>query len=721
MPMAAANTAWHYRGAWINVCGANRVAFKGSPFRAIKELGMSDNRVRVAVVGCGKMGINHVRTILGLEHSELVAVVDPRLTEDTRPDAVPSQVPLYTDPAAMYEAVKPDIVHIVTPPESHVALATEALDAGAHVYVEKPFALTAEDAESILNTARSRSLTVCAGHQLLFHPNYLRVLETLPVVGQPVHVESYFSFRPVRRISPADQLIDILPHPTYTLLGVLDAVGDGESGRSDLKSVETSADGEVRAVFRRGECLATLVVSLQGRPVESYLKVVAGHGSVNADFILSGVTRHFGAGATAVSVILKPFSEALQRVGRSLASLWGLVRGKGGGYTGLRELIESFHDRVRQGGASPVSPEMLMRTTEACESIISDIRARCAEREAACAEKLATLERKLETPSGNGVLVTGAAGFLGSVVCRRLVADGWRVIGVTRRELGSCERVAGVQYQQADLADGVPEAALKDVEAIVHLAAETAGGLAEHERNTVLATRRLIEQAAEAGTRRFVNISSVAVMKPGASQQGRRLSESSPIDRDNMARGPYVWAKAEAEALVSEKTAQGIIDGRTIRLGPLVDYGSFYPPGRLGREVGPWFVGVGRKNGPLSVCDVSTAADVIAYYLADFEQAPALVNLLDPQVPTRRELADRFLEGRPDLRRLWIPDWLLRAMSLALKGVLRLRRPGQKPLDVYAAFSAEAYDVSLAASLVSRARERVDERSGRPEAKEATG
>ena len=70
--------------------------------------------------------------------------------------------------------------------------------------------------------------------------------------------------------------------------------------------------------------------------------------------------------------------------------------------------------------------------------------------------------------------------------------------------------------------------------------------------------------------RKLVNISSVAVLKPSAS--GQPLREDSPVDADNLGRGPYVWAKATAELAAVRLAKAGQLDLRTIRLGPLVDY-----------------------------------------------------------------------------------------------------------------------------------------------------
>ena len=72
------------------------------------------------------------------------------------------------------------------------------------------------------------------------------------------------------------------------------------------------------------------------------------------------------------------------------------------------------------------------------------------------------------------------------------------------------------------------------------------------------------------------------------------------------------------------------IEVRTIRLGPLVDFEMFQAPGRLGRELGRFYIVMGGRRSPLSVCDVGTAAEVILNYVAEFDHAPELLNLVEP-------------------------------------------------------------------------------------------
>jgi nucleoside-diphosphate-sugar epimerase len=212
----------------------------------------------------------------------------------------------------------------------------------------------------------------------------------------------------------------------------------------------------------------------------------------------------------------------------------------------------------------------------------------------------------------------------------------------------------------------------------------------------------VIEAAASAGVRDMIHISSLAVLKTGR-EMGIPLNEGTPIDAGNLGRGPYVWGKAESEVLAQRLGTDLGVRIRIIRPGPLVDYTAYYPPGRLGREIGPVFVAIGPRRALLSVCDVGTAARVIRWYAQHLDEAPELLNMIEAPAPSRGDLANRLQRERPDLRFFWFPGFLLRLLSRPLKLVQRFVFGSAKPIDVYAAFASEVYQTDLAESIIKRA------------------
>ena len=104
------------------------------------------NPVRIAVIGAGAMGRNHIRFVTEEPEAELVAIADA--FEGARATAEAAGVPFYTDPAQMMDDVKPEAVIIATPNDLHLGVAREAVKRNIVPLVEKPISNDLEDAQA---------------------------------------------------------------------------------------------------------------------------------------------------------------------------------------------------------------------------------------------------------------------------------------------------------------------------------------------------------------------------------------------------------------------------------------------------------------------------------------------------------------------------------------------------------------------------------------------
>jgi predicted dehydrogenase len=144
----------------------------------------NSRELQIAIVGSGPMARRHAAAVpRAAVGARVVAFADPdeRAREEFLepcPDANP-----YPTLTALLAGESIDVVHICTPPATHEALAAEALEAGCHTYVEKPFTETTDGAKRILELATCRQRSVCAGHQLLFEAPTRRAMELLPALG----------------------------------------------------------------------------------------------------------------------------------------------------------------------------------------------------------------------------------------------------------------------------------------------------------------------------------------------------------------------------------------------------------------------------------------------------------------------------------------------------------------------------------------------------------
>jgi predicted dehydrogenase len=126
--------------------------------------------IGLGIVGCGWVTANrHLPALARVRALEVVAVADL----DAKPvDALAARfaVPaLYGGVTQLVEDPRVDAVAVCVPPSAHVDVALAALEAGKHVFVEKPLALTLEDAERLVQRAAETGLTAMTGFNLRFH------------------------------------------------------------------------------------------------------------------------------------------------------------------------------------------------------------------------------------------------------------------------------------------------------------------------------------------------------------------------------------------------------------------------------------------------------------------------------------------------------------------------------------------------------------------------
>lgn len=153
--------------------------------------------LKIAIVGCGKIADEHAAQIRSIGKSDIVAVCDrePLMAKQLAGRfGIPNT---YTDLAEMLQHARPDVVHVTTPPGSHFEIARTCLEAGCHVYVEKPFALYADQVRKLIALAQQRGLKATAGHDYQFLHSARRMRALIQdgyLGGAPVHMESYFCY-----------------------------------------------------------------------------------------------------------------------------------------------------------------------------------------------------------------------------------------------------------------------------------------------------------------------------------------------------------------------------------------------------------------------------------------------------------------------------------------------------------------------------------------------
>ena len=132
------------------------------------------------------MGASHARAYAALDEFELVGVVSRGPESREALSAELGGVPTYGDALAAIAEAKPDAVSINTYPDTHYELCKAALNAGAHVFIEKPLAETLEQCEELVALSREKGLALIVGYILRVHPAWTKFIEVARTLGKPL-------------------------------------------------------------------------------------------------------------------------------------------------------------------------------------------------------------------------------------------------------------------------------------------------------------------------------------------------------------------------------------------------------------------------------------------------------------------------------------------------------------------------------------------------------
>jgi predicted dehydrogenase len=155
--------------------------------------------LRIGVIGCGRIARAVHLPVLGrLRDARVVAVAEPDEPSRAAAAAIARGATAYADAGDLLRAGGVDAVVICVPPHLHTPVATAAFDAGLHVYLEKPIALSVAEGERLVEAWRRARTIGMIGFNFRFHPQMLRIRERLRdgAIGTPLGVRAIFSILP---------------------------------------------------------------------------------------------------------------------------------------------------------------------------------------------------------------------------------------------------------------------------------------------------------------------------------------------------------------------------------------------------------------------------------------------------------------------------------------------------------------------------------------------
>jgi len=354
--------------------------------------------LRVAIIGCGKIADQHVAACRRVGNCEIVGLCDREVLMAGQLGERFGITACFSDAAEMLRAVKPDVVHITTPPQGHFSLAKQCLEAGSHVYLEKPFTVTAVEAKELIHLAEARKLKITAGHNLQFT---LEMLEMRQLVaqnflgGKPVHLESHFSYdlgdtsyvgpllgnrkHWVRQL-PGQLMHNILSHGIAKLAEFLDddiveiIASAHQSAQLHKLGGEEILD-ELRVLIRDASgTTAFFCFSTQIKPGLNLLRICGPVNSITVDHTSGSlIPQQNRSYKSYLTYFMPPLKNARRHFRNARTNFFDFVKGRLHQDSGMKELIEQFYQSIRNQSAPPIPYREILLTAQIMDEIFDQI------------------------------------------------------------------------------------------------------------------------------------------------------------------------------------------------------------------------------------------------------------------------------------------------------------------------------------------------------------
>jgi predicted dehydrogenase/nucleoside-diphosphate-sugar epimerase len=660
--------------------------------------------IRAAIVGTGFIADYHAAAIGMAEGVELVSVCDANL-KSAQAFAAKWLVPgVFDSLDSMLKHEKLDSVHVLAPPDIHYRLAKTALEAGVHVFIEKPICALVEQADDLCALARNKGLYLGVTHNMLFSEAYQRLRELVRsrVLGplSQVTINHFLELGQIRfgpfdswmLRSPGNAFLEVGPHMISALLDLVGSPSD----------IVATADRKVNlpgggVVFSRWRVRATV----NSTAVDINLNLGPGfpQRGITVRGVLGSAFVDFDANTCTVDQ-LTPLSLDLDRYKRS-RSLARQLRSQA--RKTLRDSILSTFKLQRRGNPYQVTfidsigafYRCLLTNTpldtriagdsgrdvvDCCTNII-----RTAGVELAVASNAHQRSSPKSRPT---VLVFGGTGFIGRELIRKLLQAGYSIRAATRGSGGVLDEFDSdrLEIVRLDLrSESELKKVMEGIEFVYHLAvAPTAKTWDEQLQNNVELTRRIGEACLAARVKRLIYTGTIDSYYAGAWTDV--ITERTPLDKNINRRNYYGRAKGAEEDLLMEMYRNDQL--------PLVIFrpGIVMGPGGI-----PFHFGVGRWPAD-GVCEVWGEGNNKLPFVLVTDVAAALVrgiqvpgiegrsyNLVDDPILTARDYLNELQRRSGMVFRIYYrPIWRFYLTDLIRwSAKLTIRHPGRFRVPSY--------------------------------------
>jgi predicted dehydrogenase len=353
--------------------------------------------IRVAIVGCGKVADKHASQILRIPDTRIVGVCDQ---EELMARQLAERFGVkrhFSEVGALLSSCKPNVVHITTPPQSHCALARQCLEAGCHVYVEKPFTLNSREAAELIALAEATGRKMTVGHETQFMPvavDMRRLIHAGYLGGPPVHMESIYCYEFsderyaktllgdkshwIRRL-PGGLLQNIISHGIgkiveYLENGEVKVLAHGFTSHFLEDIGEADILDELRVIVSgSNRTTAYFTFSSQMGPALHQFRVYGPKHSLIADHEHQTLVRIAANQRSYLNQFIPPICDGKQQIANGFRNIRRFLTRELHAESGIYTLVKSFYRALTEDAPLPIPYRDILLTSRIMDEVFSQL------------------------------------------------------------------------------------------------------------------------------------------------------------------------------------------------------------------------------------------------------------------------------------------------------------------------------------------------------------
>lgn len=352
--------------------------------------------IKTCIVGCGKIADAHAVALSLIPDCEIVGVCDHEELMARQLSERFKVKQYFHDIHEMLEATRPDVVHVTTPPQSHFEIGRICLNAGCHVYVEKPFTINTDEADQLIRLANQKGLKLTVGTDEQYSHVAVAMRKLINdgyLGGPPVHMEAYYCYdlgdeRYARaflnnnthwlRNLPGQLMHNIISHGIAKIAEFLKGdhvkiIAHGFTSNFLKNLGENKLVDELRAIIiDNSNTTAYFTFSTQIRPLLREFRVYGPHNALVLNQDHHSLIKLPGVNYKSYAEKFIPLNNLAKQYRRNIVTNASLfIKNDFHMKAGLKRLIELFYSSITDNSPLPISYDEILMTARIMDAIFA--------------------------------------------------------------------------------------------------------------------------------------------------------------------------------------------------------------------------------------------------------------------------------------------------------------------------------------------------------------